>query len=313
MSTRRPNVPRTGAAADPGRPGGNDDGAAATGAAPDGAGSSRAGSPRAGSRRAGSTSAGSPHPGTAVRRPVTSALPVTPLTAHPHRGHGSKAGPGSVFDPPARDGTDSDGERAGSTSTGAARVLRGLRGSRGDGRAGRARKTTSSTSTAPTRYTVRREDGRVNYAFTDPAARQSTGGSTAVRPVPAKAFSGRLLALALVLVTITILLAPTVRTWLGQRAEISSLQQSIQDEQAKQSRLKDQLNRWNDPAYVKQQARDRLFYVMPGETGYLVIGAGSPDEVPPVATSAESDNGPQPWLDALWTSVRGAADQQNTR
>ncbi|OMH23901.1 hypothetical protein BKD30_10310 [Tersicoccus phoenicis] len=263
----------------------------------------------------------SSRPGSPVGRPVTSALPVTPPAARAHLGHRSKPGPGSAFTRPAGDGTagdgtdstSSEGTSTGAASTGAARVLRGVRGSRGDGRAGRARKTTSSTSTAPTRYTVRREDGRVNYAFTDPAARQPTGGSTAVRPVPAKAFSGRLLALALVLVTITILLAPTVRTWLGQRAEISSLQQSIQDERAKQSRLKDQLNRWNDPAYVKQQARDRLFYVMPGETGYLVIGAGSPDEVPPVATSAESDNGPQPWLDALWTSVRGAADQQNTR
>ncbi|OMH31620.1 hypothetical protein BGP79_10590 [Tersicoccus sp. Bi-70] len=116
-----------------------------------------------------------------------------------------------------------------------------------------------------------------------------------------------MLALALVLVTITILLAPTVRTYLAQRAEISSLQQSISEEQAQQTQLKDQLARWNDPAYVKQQARDRLFYVMPGETGYLVIGAGNTDEVPPVATSAESDSGPQPWLDALWTSVQGSA------
>lgn len=298
MSTRRPNVPRTGPASEP-RPSTSDVvGGRATGSA------AEAGKPRSG--HAGSTAA---HPS----RPVTSALPVTRRTT-PGRSAGSGPGTSAVH-------------RSGSTAAhepGGSRFLRGLRGGAGtdasrtgegrssgghsgEGRTGRGRKEASATSTTPTRYTVRREDGRVNYAFTDGGARPASAGSTAVRPVPAKAFSGRLLALALVLVTITILLAPTVRTYLAQRAEISSLQQSISEEQTQQTQLKDQLARWNDPAYVKQQARDRLFYVMPGETGYLVIGAGNTDEVPPVATSAESNSGPQPWLDALWTSVQGSA------
>ncbi|GGC92962.1 hypothetical protein GCM10011512_20010 [Tersicoccus solisilvae] len=272
MSTRRPNVPRTGPASEPRRPGTGDVDAAA---APAGAG--RTGAPKTGAVKAGGAKSGTAKSGSSAARPprpVTSALPVTPRAV--------------------QQAEDTGDERSGF------RLLRGLR------RPGRGDRGRAETSSASTRYTVRREDGRVNYAFTE-ASRPAAGGSTAVRPVPAKAFSGRLLALALVLVTITILLAPSVRTYLGQRAEIGSLQQSIQDERAEQARLKDQLARWNDPAYIKQQARDRLFYVMPGETGYLVIGADSTDEVPPVATSAESDDGPQPWLDALWTSVEGAS------
>lgn len=278
MATRRPNVPRTGASTESRRSGEND---VATG------GATRADAPRPSPARPSSAR---------PARPVTSALPVTPHSA-------GETGAG------AGDGGGGDG-------AGPARLMRGLRGStRVGGGRGRGRKNESATSTTPTRYTVSREDGRVNYAFTDRAltdapARPAASGSSAVRPVPAKAFSGRLLALALVLVTITILLAPTVRTFLAQRAEISSLQQGIEDERAQQAQLKDQLARWNDPAYVKQQARDRLFYVMPGETGYLVIGADSTDEIPPVATSAESDDGPQPWLDALWTTVEGSAAQQ---
>ena len=36
--------------------------------------------------------------------------------------------------------------------------------------------------------------------------------------------------------------------------------------------------RWNDPSYISAQARDRLYYVMPGEVSYLVI-----DDRPPAA------------------------------
>jgi hypothetical protein len=35
--------------------------------------------------------------------------------------------------------------------------------------------------------------------------------------------------------------------------------------------------RWEDPAYIRSQARDRLYYVMPGEVSYLVMDAGKVD------------------------------------
>ncbi|WP_347110293.1 septum formation initiator family protein [Paenarthrobacter sp. S56] len=99
-------------------------------------------------------------------------------------------------------------------------------------------------------------------------------------PVPAKAFSGRLLALAVVMIAITIMLAPTVRIFLEKRSEISALEAEIASKQAEQADLNKQLSRWQDPNYVKQQARDRINMVMPGETGYWVFGgheaAGTP-------------------------------------
>jgi hypothetical protein len=39
------------------------------------------------------------------------------------------------------------------------------------------------------------------------------------------------------------------------------------------NQLKNSKNRWEDPVYVRSQARDRLFYVLPGEISYLVVGA----------------------------------------
>lgn len=124
-------------------------------------------------------------------------------------------------------------------------------------------------------------------------------------PIPAKAFSGRLLALAVVLVTIIVLLAPSVRTYLQQQAETEALQDRIAALQQEQDVLETQIARWEDPAYIKQQARDRLFLVMPGETRYLVKG-GTAIEPSEEQQSAASPTD-LPWADALWKSVERAA------
>lgn len=128
-------------------------------------------------------------------------------------------------------------------------------------------------------------------------------------PVPAKGFSGRMLALAVVMVAITILLAPTVKIFLEKRAEISALEAEIAGKQAEQEDLKKQISRWQDPNYVKQQARDRINMVMPGETGYWVFGADVPAGTPGGRTGdgASGTPGNLPWVDGLWESIRRSA------
>ncbi|OFI37744.1 septation ring formation regulator EzrA [Arthrobacter sp. SW1] len=132
---------------------------------------------------------------------------------------------------------------------------------------------------------------------------------TADDPVPAKAFSGRMLALAVVMVAITILLAPTVKIFLEKRAEIAALEAEIAAKEAEQQDLKKQLSRWQDPNYVKQQARDRINMVMPGETGYWVFGADVPAGTPGGRTGngASGTPGNLPWVDGLWESIRRSA------
>ena len=140
--------------------------------------------------------------------------------------------------------------------------------------------------------------------FRRPSARVIVPAEDA-EPIPAKAFSGRLLALAVVLVTITVLLAPSIRTYLQQQAETEALQDRIAALQQEQDSLETQIARWEDPSYIKQQARDRLFLVMPGETRYLVKGGTA------VESSAEQQSAASPedlpWADALWESVERAA------
>ena len=150
-------------------------------------------------------------------------------------------------------------------------------------------------------------------AATRGTAKQSKDGTAPadgnLDPVPAKAFSGRMLALLVVMIAITIMLAPTVKIFFEKRAEIAALQADISAKQVQQDELRRQVSRWQDPNYVKQQARDRINMVMPGETGYWVFGS----DLPAGSSSGEAgagsvqDPAELPWVDSLWDSIRRSA------
>lgn len=122
-----------------------------------------------------------------------------------------------------------------------------------------------------------------------------------LKPVPAKSFSGRLLALGIVMVVLTVLLAPSVRTFLQQRSDIAALKAEIVQAEETGEELQETLDRWEDPAYIKAQARERIFLVMPGETRYLVKGEHGVEDVEKQA-AAEAPQDLE-WVDALWDSV----------
>lgn len=79
-----------------------------------------------------------------------------------------------------------------------------------------------------------------------------------------------LLVLGLVILAVVVL-APSLRILVEQRQTIAQLEAEL--EQRKQSVDELELNRdrWKDPAYIEAQARERLFYVYPGEYSYIVI------------------------------------------
>ena len=135
-------------------------------------------------------------------------------------------------------------------------------------------------------------------------------------PVPARSFSGRLLVIGLAMAAITVVLAPNVHTFMEQRAEISALKQDIAQKTQLQATYQSELARWNDPAFVKQQARDRVSMLMPGETGYWVYGA---DGVQALTDSADADKAAaaaatsaknatevttEPWVGRLLSSIQ---------
>ncbi|QLQ14963.1 MAG: septum formation initiator family protein [Micropruina sp.] len=76
---------------------------------------------------------------------------------------------------------------------------------------------------------------------------------------------------ALVVISMVVLLAlsyaNSLRIYVGQQNDLAVAQQQIRERSDRIAQLQDELRRWEDPAYVKAQARERLGWVVPGETG----------------------------------------------
>ena len=133
------------------------------------------------------------------------------------------------------------------------------------------------------------------------------GSSTVTAPTPAHSFNGRLIALIVVATLILFLAAPTAKIFFDQRAQITALEESIAAEEQEQQRLKLHEERWGDDAYVEQQARERMFYVMPGERAYLVLGAEETDRQAAESSAEQAEAGKPAWVDGLWQSVVDSA------
>lgn len=105
---------------------------------------------------------------------------------------------------------------------------------------------------------------------------------------------------------LTVSYASSMRAYLQQRAHISDLKAQIALREDSIDDLEREKRRWNDPAYIQAQARERFGYVMPGETSYVVLGEdGKPlqgeTELPTPSEALKP--APEPWFDNAWESV----------
>src|SRR5699024_1195565 len=90
-------------------------------------------------------------------------------------------------------------------------------------------------------------------------------------PEPARTFSGRIVALLAVLFIAALIMAQPLQLLLVQQSEFAQKHQQLERETQRQQELETQLERWDDPAYVQQQACEQFNMVMPGERKYLVV------------------------------------------
>lgn len=121
--------------------------------------------------------------------------------------------------------------------------------------------------------------------------------------------------LAGTLVVLSLLLAPYIKQWLAQRsqiedkdAEVTALQEEVDD-------LVQRRDRWKDDRYVETQARQRLHFIRPGETGYVALdhaGTGGDAAVDPrhqaALTAGAGRDAGAPWYGSVWESLRIAGD-----
>lgn len=116
----------------------------------------------------------------------------------------------------------------------------------------------------------------------------------------------------MVLAVLTVSYASSLRAYLQQRADIDGLQSTISERHDQIADLEKEKQRWQDPEYIRAQARERLGYVMPGETPFVVLVDGNPLEPESSLTDPDSvaPETPRAWWDDAWDSVKVAGHPQ---
>lgn len=96
-----------------------------------------------------------------------------------------------------------------------------------------------------------------------------------------------------------------------QERQIAETRQRIAEHEEAITTLEEEVARWQDDEFVKLQARERLGWVLPGETGFRVIGAdGQPYAGGQEIGGAEPVEGDtsSTWWNRMWASVQTADD-----
>ncbi|MGC3994257.1 MAG: septum formation initiator family protein [Propionicimonas sp.] len=175
----------------------------------------------------------------------------------------------------------------------------------------RAPRSPRSTSTGPGR-TPRRSRTGARASSSPTPGEPVTDSRPAAVPVWRRGLhlTRRALVMVIVVVVLAISFGSSLRIYLTQQHDLAVAEQEIRERSAQIADLQSELARWDDPAYVKAQARERLGWVMPGETGYRVVGEdGTPLGGGAVITSEEalpSGEHDPVWWDRLWGSVQTA-------
>jgi cell division protein FtsB len=122
--------------------------------------------------------------------------------------------------------------------------------------------------------------------------------------------SGRTFSLVAVFFIFALVLAPPIQHYFTQRAQINALRAQVDGDRAALEAARLELIRWQDPDYVKAQARERLHFVMPGERQYIVTGGDeSQDSTNNGISVVENLPEGQPWYTRMIASITEAGKQ----
>ena len=146
-------------------------------------------------------------------------------------------------------------------------------------------------------------------------ARPAPAAAATSRPAQAESkvrsrLTGRAAILVMVLAVLAVSYASSLRAYLEQRSHIVDLKAQIADRRANIAELEQEKERWQDPAYVSAQARERFGYVKPGETPFVVLVDGEPLKSEAELTDPDTI-APEPkrtWYDDAWDSMKIAGD-----
>ena len=115
--------------------------------------------------------------------------------------------------------------------------------------------------------------------------------------------SNRLLALFALVFIFTLTIAPPVKNYFTQRAQINALKSQLSADNSALQKAREELLLWRDPEYIKTQARERLHFVLPGERQYIVVEGENTDTQNGTTKIASALVDGQPWYARLIASI----------
>jgi cell division protein FtsB len=133
---------------------------------------------------------------------------------------------------------------------------------------------------------------------------RSPARTTPVRRGPR--FTGRAVLLAGMVLLLALTLAGPLRQYVAGREALAELaaEQAALSQRAADLQL--ELAQRSDPAYIEQQARQRLTLVPPGSRLVIIGDAGDPGDAAQAPAGAPGRSTPLPWYQALLGSVAAA-------
>jgi cell division protein FtsB len=157
----------------------------------------------------------------------------------------------------------------------------------------------AARSGQPGRGTPRRSANRPAAARRAPVRR-----TTAPQP---RRLTGRATVLLVVLIALALGYTYPVRVYLTQQSDIARMEAAQEAQRQRIGQLAEEAALWQDPEYIKIQARKRFYMVYPGEVPLVVLsdpeGAARDAGVDPNAGKAARTD---PWYDTLWSSIQAA-------
>lgn len=107
----------------------------------------------------------------------------------------------------------------------------------------------------------------------------------------------------LVLLGVVIFLRSPLANYMEQRAEIQRLEAEIADQKIQKQQLQEEIDRYDDDAFVREQARARLGVIDPGEMAFRVVDPSLQTDQPVADEDAAEEQASQKWYDIVWDSI----------
>ncbi len=120
--------------------------------------------------------------------------------------------------------------------------------------------------------------------------------------------SGRSFTVFIILFALALTIAPPVKHYFTQRAQINSLRSQLDSNNQALIEARKELLLWQDPEYIKSQASERLHFVLPGERQYIVTESGNQGNSTEGTQVANNIPNGQPWYMRLVASITEAGN-----